>query len=122
MNGAVLIVDDEAAFREHARRLLGMRGLRVVGEAGDGAEAVRVARELQPGGVLLDVNLPDFSGLEVARQLRLLPSSPRVVLTSADAYVSDDDVLRCGATAFLPKDFLPRSDLLALLGSGNGDP
>jgi len=116
VSDSVLIVDDEQAFRRHATRLLRMRGFRIVGEAGDGAEAMRVARELEPGAVLLDVNLPDRSGLDVARELATLPRSPRVLLTSADAEVSSEDLRACGAMAFVAKDLLPTSDLGTLLG------
>ena len=113
---SVLIVDDEQAFRRHAERLLAMRGLEIAGQAADGESAVRMARSLQPQAVLLDVNLPDISGLEVARELSRLPDPPRVLLTSADRDVTDTLVRDCGASAFVPKDDLPSSDLPGLLG------
>ena len=116
VSNSVLIVDDEAAFRQHATRLFSMRGFRVIAEAADGAEAMRAARTLEPGAVLLDVNLPDRSGLDVARELAALPRSPRVLLTSADADVSSEDLRACGALGFVTKDVLPASDLRALLG------
>jgi two-component system nitrate/nitrite response regulator NarL len=65
----VLIVDDHAIFRAQARRLLDAAGFEVVGEAADGASAVASARRLRPTVVLLDVQLPDFDGFEVARRL-----------------------------------------------------
>ena len=111
----VLIVDDEAGFRTQAGRLLALRGFQIAGEAGDAAGALRLARELKPGAVLLDVNLPDRSGIEVARALARMPSSPRVLLTSADADVGSEQVDECGAVAFVPKDELPSRDLVGLL-------
>ena len=114
---SVLIVDDEQAFRRHAGRLLALRGFAVAGQAADGESAVRMARSLQPQAVLLDVNLPDISGLEVARELSRLPDPPRVLLTSADRDVADTLVRDCGASAFVPKDDLPSSDLPGLLGA-----
>jgi len=117
MTLSVLIVDDERSFRAHAGRLLAMRGLEVAGQAADGESAVRMARSLQPQAVLLDVNLPDISGLEVARELSQLPDPPRVLLTSADRDVADTLVRDCGASAFVPKDDLPSSDLPGLLGA-----
>jgi DNA-binding NarL/FixJ family response regulator len=120
VSNSVLIVDDEADFRQQATRLLSMRGFRVVAEAADGAEAVRAARALEPGAVLLDVNLPDRSGLDVARELAALPRSPRVLLTSADAEVSSEDLLACGALGFVAKDVLPASDLRVLFGEQDG--
>jgi DNA-binding NarL/FixJ family response regulator len=121
MPGSVLIVDDEASFRQQAMRLLAMRGFQIVGEVGDGADAVRAARELEPNAVLLDVNLPDRNGLDVARELTRLPAPPRVLLTSADADVAADAIRACGATAFVAKDELPTSDLVRLLGPPRSD-
>jgi DNA-binding NarL/FixJ family response regulator len=115
MSLSVLIVDDESAFRAHAERLLSLRGFRVIGQAGDGAGAMRLAGTLKPSAVLLDVNLPDADGVDVARRLAELPSPPRVLLTSADADVSPKLVSDCGAAAFIPKAELSESDLPALL-------
>ena len=66
MAQTVLIVDDHPSFRATARRLLQAEGFEVVGEAENGAEALRKAGELHPEVVLLDVQLPDLNGFEVA--------------------------------------------------------
>jgi DNA-binding NarL/FixJ family response regulator len=66
---SVLIVDDHAAFRSAASALLEAEGFRVVGEAVDGASALEAARDLRPDVVLLDVQLPDRNGFDVAEQL-----------------------------------------------------
>lgn len=116
MSLSVLIVDDESAFRAHAGRLLALRGFEVAGHADDGAGAVRLARSLEPNAVLLDVNLPDASGIDIARELAKLPAPPRVLLTSADVEITQELVSECGAAAFIPKDELPASDLSALFG------
>jgi CheY-like chemotaxis protein len=116
MPPSVLIVDDEHLFGEHAARLLAYRGFQVAGHADAGAEAVRLARALRPEAVLLDINLPDSSGFEVARELAGLPDPPRVLLISADAEVADEQLNDCGAVAFIRKDELPSSDLRDLLG------
>ncbi|HTZ63837.1 MAG TPA: response regulator [Solirubrobacteraceae bacterium] len=113
---SVLIVDDERDFRMMAGRLLTLRGFDVAGHADDGAAAVRLARSLEPQAVLLDVNLPDTTGFEVARRLAALPVPPRVLLTSADREVTDELLDDCGASAFVPKDELPSSDLSELFG------
>jgi DNA-binding NarL/FixJ family response regulator len=113
---SVLIVDDEPGFRANARRLLALRGFSVAGEAGDASEALQLARSRRPGAVLLDVNIPDASGIEVARELASLSSPPRVLLISADAEVCDQLVRECGAHAFVPKLDLLTCDLAALLG------
>jgi DNA-binding NarL/FixJ family response regulator len=113
---SVLIVDDEPGFRANARRLLALRGFSVAGEAGAASEALLLARSLRPDAVLLDVNMPDASGIEVARKLASVPAPPRVLLTSADAEVCAQVVSECRAYAFVPKVDLPACDLAALLG------
>jgi CheY-like chemotaxis protein len=82
MRGTVLIVDDYKPFRLSARRLLEAEGFVVVGEAADGDSAVNAAKELDPEIVLLDVQLPDIDGFEVARRLAAEPKTPVIILTS----------------------------------------
>jgi DNA-binding NarL/FixJ family response regulator len=78
-----LIVDDHPSFRHFARRLLEQAGFQVVGEAEDGATAIEAVRELEPAAVLLDVLLPDRSGLEIAAELAQTLQATAVVLTSS---------------------------------------
>jgi DNA-binding NarL/FixJ family response regulator len=106
-------VDDHTGFRSRARRLLEAEGWQVVGEAADGAEALRAAADLQPEVVLLDVHLPDTSGLAVAGELR---GGPAVVLTSSrDACDFADRLAATGACGFVPKAELSGEALSALL-------
>jgi DNA-binding NarL/FixJ family response regulator len=121
MSLSILIVDDERVFRDSVGRLLSLRGFQIAGQAGDGAEAVRLARSLEPNAVLLDVNLPDASGFDVARELARLPARPRVLLTSADVDVTEQLVSECGAAGFIHKDELPARDLSSLLGLPDGE-
>ena len=104
MAATVLIVDDHPAFRRFARRLLEEAGFAVVGEAVNAAGALTASRELRPEAVLLDVLLPDGSGLDVAARLADSDDPPAVVLTSSrsadDLGVALDDARACG---FLPK-------------------
>ena len=88
MTQRILVVDDEAPARERLRSLLGeLGGIEVVAEAGTGEQAVRLAGELHPDVVLLDVRMPGMNGLEAARHLALLEAPPAVVFTTAyDAY------------------------------------
>jgi len=110
----VLIVDDYAPFRESARGLLESEGFKVVGEAANGLTALRVARDVQPDVVLLDVHLPDIDGFEVARRLRQLDPAPEVVLTSSrDDYASL--VAGSAARAFVRKDALSGETLTSAL-------
>jgi DNA-binding NarL/FixJ family response regulator len=114
MAGRLLIVDDHAAFRRSARRLLEFDGWDVVGEAGDGASGIATAGVLRPDVVLLDVNLPDQTGFDVARALCALDAPPRVVLTSdSDPADIEPRVEPSGASAFIPKQALSAESLRA---------
>ena len=79
----MLIVDDHSSFRRLARRMLGAAGFLVVGEALDAASALAAAASLQPDVVLLDIVLPDRSGLLVAEELARVADPPRVVFISS---------------------------------------
>jgi DNA-binding NarL/FixJ family response regulator len=113
---AVLIVDDHASFRGSARALLEAQGFAVVGEAGSGTEALERARELRPDVVLLDVQLPDVDGFEVAAELAKEEHPPAVILTSTRD--GSDYGARVGsspARGFVPKAELSGAALAALL-------
>ncbi len=113
----VLIVDDHLGFRRLARRLLQAIGHEVVGEAGTGAEALSESRRLKPDLVLLDIQLPDLDGLEVAASLSSEPEPPTVVLVSSrDAADYGPRLLDCGAVGFITKADLSAETLGALLG------
>jgi CheY-like chemotaxis protein len=113
---AVLIVDDNARFRVRARRWLEAEGYTVVGEAEDGATALEAVSRHRPEVVLLDVRLPDMSGLSVAARITREPDAPAVVLTSTeDAADLGDRVVRSGARGFVPKSELCSEALRALL-------
>jgi DNA-binding NarL/FixJ family response regulator len=113
---AVLIVDDNARFRERARRRLEADGYEVVAEAADAASALEATRRHRPSVVLLDIGLPDMSGLTLAERLTHEPDSPAVVLTSTrDAADFGDGVARCGARGFVPKAALSGDAISALL-------
>jgi DNA-binding NarL/FixJ family response regulator len=114
----VLIVDDHPEFRWHARRLLELEGLEVVGEAVDAASALESARVLRPDVVLLDIGLPDASGLEIVDRL-CPPGSPgpAVVLISTRAARDLGPLLRrSNARGFIAKHELSGSRIDALAG------
>jgi CheY-like chemotaxis protein len=115
-SAAILIVDDHDGFRAFARRMLEAAGFKVA-EAATGAEATEVARTVRPGLVLLDVQLPDFDGFEVARRLAVLPTgSPVVVLTSTrEARDYGGRIAASPAAGFLPKDQLSGAALRRFL-------
>ena len=112
----VLIVDDHPSFRASARTLLESEGYEVVGEAENGADAVKAVQELQPDLVLLDVQLPDIDGFQVAEQLRRLVDPPAVVLTSSRDRADYGPCINvCGACGFVPKADLSGAAIAALL-------
>jgi DNA-binding NarL/FixJ family response regulator len=111
----VLVVDDDAAFRGVARRMLSAVGLKVVGEAGTAKGAAEQAEQLRPDALLIDVGLPDGDGVALAIQLIGLPWHPRVLLTSTDPEaVAPVDVTASGALGFLAKQDLPDAPLARL--------
>ncbi|MEA2429615.1 MAG: hypothetical protein QOF65_1921 [Thermoleophilaceae bacterium] len=116
MPASVLIVDDHAGFRLSARRILEADGYEIAGEAEDGRSAIAAARRLRPDIVLLDVNLPDLDGFEVARQLAAMPGAPAIVLTSShDREDLGDSLPSSSAAGFVPKDELCGAAVAALV-------
>jgi DNA-binding NarL/FixJ family response regulator len=112
----VLIVDDHPSFRASARRMLEGEGYRVVGEAADGAEALRAARELEPEVILLDVRLPDLDGFAVARRITGRAPAPAVILISSrEVNEWGGAVADAGALGFISKADLSGPAMEALL-------
>jgi DNA-binding NarL/FixJ family response regulator len=112
----VLIVDDHAEFRASARALLEADGYVVAGEAEDGASAVRLAAQLRPSIVLLDIALPDTDGFAVAEALAGGPHAPAVVLISSrDRSVYGRRIETARVRGFLPKRLLSGAALGALV-------
>ncbi len=117
MATTVLIVDDHPSFRATARALLEAEGYEVVGEAENGVQALRLAAELRPELVLLDVQLPDFDGFEVASRLSAGNGTrPDIVLTSSrDASDFGPLIAQSGARGFVPKAELSGGALASLI-------
>jgi DNA-binding NarL/FixJ family response regulator len=105
----IVVADDQALVRAGFRSILDKQpGLSVVGEAGDGREAIRLADELRPDLVLMDIRMPGLDGLSATRELMRRESPPIVVILTtfdADEYVYT--ALRDGASGFLLKDTSP---------------
>jgi DNA-binding NarL/FixJ family response regulator len=110
----VLIADDQTLVRDGFRMILdAQEDIEVVGEAGDGVEAVAAARELQPDVVLMDVRMPGRDGLEATRSLlRILPDTRVLILTTFDLNEYVYEAMKAGAAGFLLKD-APRAQLIA---------
>lgn len=114
---SVLIVDDHAGFRSRAKRALELDGFNVVAEAGDIAEGLGACAESRPDVVLLDVHLPDGSGLEVAPDFSRASDDTRVVLISTYDEVDMAHARESeGVVGFIPKSELSGAALAALLG------
>jgi DNA-binding NarL/FixJ family response regulator len=117
MARTILIVDDHPSFRASARRLLEADGFDVVGEAQDGLSAIEAVRNLRPEIVLLDVQLPDLDGFEIASRLTNGGAGPAVVLTSSrDRCDVEPFAADAGAVGFVPKSELSGASLEAVLG------
>ncbi|NYH50876.1 DNA-binding NarL/FixJ family response regulator [Nocardiopsis arvandica] len=100
----VLVVDDHPMWRDAVARDLGEDGIDVVGTAGDGAKALRIAPAARPTLAVVDLHLPDMGGVELTAGLVALPEPPRVLVLSASG--AGDDVLaavKAGATGYLVK-------------------
>jgi DNA-binding NarL/FixJ family response regulator len=101
----VVLADDQELVRSGFRLILELAGIEVVGEAGDGREAVELARQSAPDVVLMDVRMPEMDGIEATRRIGLAGLPTRVlVLTTFDLDEYVYDALRAGASGFLLKD------------------
>lgn len=119
----VLLVDDHALFRKGLVNLLeGEPGFQVIGEAGNGAEAIKKAKQLKPDLVLMDLHMPETGGIEATRRIReLLPCTRVVILT-----ISEDDkdlfeAIKCGAHGYLLKKIQPEGLFASLRGVFDGE-
>ncbi|MDP2129029.1 MAG: response regulator transcription factor [Pseudohongiella sp.] len=100
----ILLADDHVMFRHCVRNLLESAGIEVVGEASDGADALRMVMDLQPDAIVLDVNMPLQNGIEVAKEIRLAGLETRVImLTMYDEDNSFLEAFRVGVQAYVLK-------------------
>ena len=120
----VLVVDDDPLVRSALTLMLGGdAGLSVVGEAPDGAAALRAWRELRSDVVLMDIRIPVLDGVDATRALKDEDGAPQViVLTTFDADEQVLQALAAGADGFLLKDTPPREIVAAILAVADGEP
>lgn len=119
----ILLVDDHAVVRLGLRALLeGEHDMEVVGEAGNAQQAIRLASQLQPHIVLLDIRLPDRSGIEVCREIRLHHSQSQVLMLTS--YVEEDlltEAIAAGASGYVLKQLSTDELLHAIRTVSHGD-
>ncbi len=112
----VLIVDDHPVFRDGLRNVLAAAdGLKVIGEAQDGAEALEAAASLQPDVIVMDINIPVLNGMQATRQIK--NAFPEINVIMLTAYDDDEQVyhaIRTGASAYYPKDVSPHCLIQAI--------
>ena len=119
----ILIADDHALFRDSLRSLLEARDLEVVGEAGNGKEAIELSWELKPDVVLMDLTMPEMDGLEATQRLVAeLPEVKVVILTASDDEASLFEAIKSGAKGYLVKDLESSAFFSLLEGVGRGEP
>ena len=107
----MLVAEDEALIRLDLKEMLQEEGYDVVGEAGDGEQAVRLAEELKPDLVILDVKMPVLDGISAAEQIVAKRIAPVVMLTAFSQRELVERAVEAGAMAYLVKPFA-KSDLL----------
>ena len=119
----VLIVDDQQLVRRGLALMLSLESdMEVLGEAGDGVEAVEMARRLRPDVVLMDLHMPRKGGVAATREITAaLPQTHVLVLTTLEAEQSVFDALRAGALAYLLKDATEAEVLEAIRGVHRGE-
>lgn len=118
----VLIADDHQLLRQALRRAMEDAGLVVLGEAGDGAEAVQLVDELKPELVIMDVTMPVLGGIEATRRLHAAhPDLPIVILTMHDEDALREEALRAGASAFLTKDSAMQDVVATAIATAAGE-
>ena len=111
----VLLIDDHTLFRSGLQELLRRRGIHVAAAVGTGAEGCRLAAELRPDVVLLDMRMPEMDGLDVLQSLRARqPAVPVVMLTTSREKRDLVECLRNGAQGYLLKDMEPEELVSAL--------
>jgi DNA-binding NarL/FixJ family response regulator len=117
----VMVVDDHALVRAAIRQAISAHGIEVVAEAATAAAALETASEVRPDVLLLDLGLPDRSGLQVLRELRdRLPDTKVVVLTVSGSPRDVHEAVRVGAAGYLTKDLDPAALFRAIDGIRHG--
>jgi DNA-binding NarL/FixJ family response regulator len=123
MDMRLLIADDHILFRESLRSLLAAHGFEIVGEAGEGMEAVELARRLKPDIVLMDLAMPGLGGLAATRLISTEMAEVKVViLTGSDEDDQLFEAIKSGARGYILKSLASREVIALIEGVGRGEP
>ena len=118
----ILLADDHQLLRQAIRRALEDAGMTVVAEAGDGGEAVRLAGEVQPDLVVMDVSMPVLDGVEATRRIHAdFPDLPIVILTMHGDEALRAEAVGAGASGFLTKDVSMQEVVATITEAAGGD-
>jgi DNA-binding NarL/FixJ family response regulator len=118
----VMVVDDHPMWRESVSRDLGEAGFEVAAATGEGAQAVRIAASVRPDVVVLDLQLPDISGVEVTRGvLATYPGAKVLILSASGEHHDVLDAVKAGATGYILKSASRAEFLDAVRRTGAGD-
>jgi len=119
----IVIADDHPIFRYGLRKLLeAERGFRVVGEAGEGGETIRLVRELKPTILLLDLRMPSSSGIQILRELAMLSIPVRTIILAAEIETTETvEAIQLGARGVLLKQLATEvlADYIREVAAGN---
>ena len=119
----VALIDDDVLIREGLRMILDQAGdIEVVATGSDGLQAVRIAREISPDLMLVDIRMPNLDGIEATRQIAAGPNAPRIIILTTfelDEYVFQ--ALRAGASGFLLKRTEPERLVEAIRVVAHGE-
>ena len=123
MTTRLLLVDDHAVVRSGLRMLLeNEREIEIVGEAGNAAEAIEAATRLKPNLILMDIGLPDLSGIDATREIKKrLPEVSIVALTIHEDEEYFFKMLEAGASGYVPKRAAPEELLTAIRAAAKGE-
>lgn len=121
MKTTILVVDDHAMFRDGVRRMLERSDFNVVGEAGDGEEAMKAVRELTPDVVIMDITMPNVDGITATRDIMSsLPDTKVIALSIHGGKRFVENMLQAGAAGYILKDSVPEQLVEAVHAVLNG--